>query len=128
MKTFTRPALRTFCGFTIAASTWLFVMYFVLGHPGYLWRAAIAAGFVAVGLTTWIAAGRTTPAGWLRTLTAAGGVAIFAAGAWAMHTNVDEGFVDVVSLALMTQAVLTWLWAAGTLRPRPSHTNAMRVA
>ncbi len=116
-----RLALRTITGVTIAASLWLFVMYFVLQHPGYQWRAAMTAGFVAVGLFVWIAAGLATPPAWIRALAAASGLAVFAAGAWAMRTNVDEGFVDVISVMLMAQGVLTLMWMVGVSRLRPSH-------
>jgi hypothetical protein len=39
----------------------------------------------------------------------------------AMRTNVDEGFVDVISVLLMTEGVLTLAWTAGVSRLRPAH-------
>jgi hypothetical protein len=116
-----RLALRTITGVTIAASLWLFVMYFILQHPGYQWRAAMAAGVAAIGLFVWFAAGLATPQAWIRVLAGTCGIAVFAAGAWAMRTNVDEGFVDVISVLLMTEGVLTLAWTAGVSRLRPAH-------
>ena len=47
-----KTALAAIAVFTAAASCWLFVMYFVLKHPGYEWRAALAALFVAQSVLT----------------------------------------------------------------------------
>jgi len=41
-----RTTLAAIGGVTAAASCWLMVMCFVLRHPGYEWRAGIAALFV----------------------------------------------------------------------------------
>jgi hypothetical protein len=123
-----RLALRTITGMTVAASLWLFVMYFVLQHPGYQWRAAMAAGFVAIGLFVWTATSLATPPAWIRVLAATCGIAVFAAGAWAMRTNVDEGFVDVIGTMLMTRGVLTLVWTAGVSPLRPSHRASIGAA
>jgi hypothetical protein len=111
-----RKALAAICLFTAAASCWLTVMLFVLRRPGYEWRALVATLFVTQSVVTLIAL-----AGYLRgiairilVLVGAGGIAI--AGVQAMMANAaaphGEGYIDVIALALITQAALTmWVFA-----------------
>jgi hypothetical protein len=111
-----RKALAAICLFTAAASCWLTVMFFVLRRPGYQWRALVAALFVTQSVVTLIAL-----SGYLRgiairilVLVGAGGIAI--AGVQAMMANAaaphGEGYIDVIALALITQAALTmWVFA-----------------
>jgi hypothetical protein len=102
-----RATLTAICGFTMLASAWLFVMLLVLRHPGFEWRAALALGFIGIGMLTLAGVWHPQPGIAWRVAMAAGAIALGAAGVWAMKTNVDEGFVDVISLALMLQAILT---------------------
>src|SRR5436190_20180902 len=88
-----RLALTAICGFTMLASCWLFVMFLVLRHPGFEWRASISLVFVAIGALTLVGARRPDPGIVLQLAIASGGAALGAAGVWAMETNIDEGFV-----------------------------------
>jgi hypothetical protein len=111
-----RTALTAMCSFTILASTWLFTMFLILRHPGFEWRAALAVGFIAIGVITLAAARIGTPGAALRMATGAGAAALIAAGVWAIRTNVDDGFVDVIGLAFILQSALALVVVA---RPRP---------
>lgn len=119
-----RTALTAICGFTILASGWLFVMFLVLRHPGFEWRAAMALGFVAVSAITLFAARTTTPPPALSATVALGGIVQAAVGAWAMHGNVDDGFVDVIGITFIAQGVLAlafvWQTVAAPATKRPS--------
>ena len=100
-----RSALTTICAFTMLASGWLFVMFLVLRHPGFEWRALVSIGFAAIGALT--LAGIRRPGLLWRVSVASGAVVLGAAGVWAIKTNVDEGFVDVIGLSFVVQAILT---------------------
>ena len=102
-----RTAVSALCGFTILASAWLFVMFLILRHPGFEWRAVASLGFVGISALTLATVRLTHPEPILRAAAAAGALVLGAVGVWAMTTNVDEGFVDVISLAFMLQAGLT---------------------
>ena len=107
--------LSVLCAFTILAAAWLFTMYLILRHPGFEWRAAQAAGIVAVSVTTLAAVHAARPAAWLRATAAAGAIALFAVGTGAIAANhaagADfDGFADVIGLALAAQSALTLLW------------------
>ena len=99
--------------FTAAASSWLIVMYFVLQHPGYEWRAALAALFVAMSVLTVSALAGWADGGWTRPLLLVGSAGLLLAGASAIRTNFDsrhfEGFAVIIGLALALQGVLTLL-------------------
>jgi len=112
-----RAAVTAVCAFTVVASCWLFVMFLVLRHPGYEWRAVLSLGFAAIGALTIAATRRAALDGAFTAALAAGAIAIGATGAWAITTNVDEGFVDLIGLAFIVQAVMTlaYLW-----RERPA--------
>ena len=102
-----RTALSAICVFTILASCWLFTMFLVLRHPGFGWRASLAIGFIAVSVVTLGAArAATAPGAALRAIVAAGAVLLAGVGCWAIATNVDDGFVDVIGVALIVQSAL----------------------
>jgi len=105
-----KATVTALCAFTMLASGWLVLMFLVLRHPGFEWRAALAAGFIATGAFTLAGVWLPRPGAALKALVALGAVAIGAAGVWAIRTNVDEGFVDVIGLALLLQAVLTLVY------------------
>src|SRR5437773_4706944 len=70
---------------------WMTVMYFVLRHPGYLWRAAIASA-VCAGAATLV---RGTPPAALRIPIALWGAALAALGVLALVSLSDDGWVLV---------------------------------
>ena len=109
-----RTALTAICLFTILACSWFVVMFLVLRHPGFEWRAALAVGFVAVSVLTLATARAVAPGAVQRAAVALGALLLAAAGVWAITTNVDEGYVDVTGLALIVQSVLA---VAFVLRP-----------
>jgi hypothetical protein len=120
-----RTILTAVCGFTVLASGWLFTMYLILGHPGFQWRAAAALGFAAIGLIT-LTTVRARHAGTgLLTTAGLGAVVLAGVGIWAIATNVDDGFNDVIGAAFIVQAALTvsfLLRAAWPRRPSsPAH-------
>jgi hypothetical protein len=102
-----RAAVMALCVFTILASGWLFVMFLVLRHPGFEWRAALSLGVAAISVVTLAGLWKPTCGIALHAAMAGGAAALGAAGVWAMKTNVDEGFVDLISLAFIAQAGLT---------------------
>ena len=102
-----RTALTAISGFTILASAWLFTMYLVLRHPGFEWRAPLSLGFIAIGLVTIGFSRSRAPGASLRTAAAAGALCLAAAGAWAIATNVDDGFVNLIGIAFIVQGILT---------------------
>jgi hypothetical protein len=109
-----RTTLTAICTFTILASCWLFVMYFVLRHPGFEWRAALAVGYAATGVLTLLTVYRfSTSAAW-RAAAAAGALALGGVGIWAIRTNVDDGFVDLIGLAFIAQSLLTMAYGFRT--------------
>lgn len=128
-----KTALAAIAVFTAAASCWLFVMYFVLRHPGYQAGASIAAIFVAQSLLTLVLVASGTPAhaaGRLDGLPAVHAglrlvVLVGACGiAWAGYSAVSatltgdhfEGFALVIGVALVAQGLMTLVTFA---RPFP---------
>src|SRR4051812_26711166 len=107
-----RTTVTAVCAFSMLVSTWLFVMFLILRHPGYEVRAAASLGFVAIGLVTLASVWLPRPGAALRVAAIAGAIMLGAAGVWAMKTNVDEGFVDVVGLTFIVQALVTigYVW------------------
>jgi hypothetical protein len=117
-----RTALTAICTFTILASCWLFVMYLVLRHPGFEWRAALAVGYAAIGVLTLLAVHRFTDSSVWRAAACAGALALACAGVWAIRTNVDDGFADVIGIAFISQglATMTYLLRAHGRRTQVS--------
>jgi hypothetical protein len=106
MTTALRWLLTMLCGFTVLGSAWLFVMYLVLRHPGFEWRAGAAIGYLTIGLVTLVALRSPHPPRALRALALAGGGMLAAVGVWVLRTNVDEGFADVFGFAFALQGAL----------------------
>jgi hypothetical protein len=106
--------------FTAAASCWLVVMYVVLQHPGYEWRAAMATLFVIQSVLTVAALAGWADGGWVRGVLLAGAAAILLAGGSAVRATLAgdhfEGFALVIGLALVIQGALTLVIV---LRQRP---------
>src|SRR5215831_13260263 len=87
---------------TVLISGWMTTMYFVLRHPGYLWRAAIAAA-VCLGAAT-LVAGR--PASPLRAPVAIWGAALAVLGIWTLVGPGDDGWVLIASSVFIIEGVL----------------------
>jgi len=105
-----RPALVALCLFNVAAGCWLAAMEVVLRHPGFPSRILVAGLIVAQSASTLGAVGRSSTRAW-RIVAAAGACVLFAFGATAFVKNEAgsdfEGYVAVIAVALMLQAVLT---------------------
>jgi len=129
MKSF----LAAIAVFTATASCWLFVMYFVLKHPGYEAHASIALLFLAQSLLTLILVASSAPAGFsgrpeglhavrlgLRLIVLAGACGIAWAGVSAVSSTLTgphfEGFALLIGSALVLQGALTLVTFA---RPLP---------
>jgi hypothetical protein len=87
---------------TMLVSGWMTVMYFVLRHPGYWWRAAIAAT-VCLGAAT-LVGGRPLPR--LRLPIAVWGVALAAFGIWALAAPGDDGWVLIAGTVFIVEGLL----------------------
>jgi hypothetical protein len=111
-----RATLTALAACTLLASLWLCMMYFILRHPGFEWRAALALGFALVGALTVAAVQRPGPGLPLVIAVAVGNVALLAIGAWAIASPHDDGFVDVIGLAFIVQGALALWWTATRLR------------
>ena len=96
---------------TMLVSGWMTLMYFVLRHPGYQWRAAIAAA-VCLGAATLIG-GRPLPP--LRVPIAIWGAALAAFGVWALAAPGDDGWVLIAGSVFIAEGILA---VAASVRPR----------
>jgi hypothetical protein len=117
-----RKALAALSFLTAAASCWLTVMFFVLRHRGYEWRALMTTLFIVQSLVTLVALSGYLHGGWIRILLLVGACGIVIAGVQAMVANASnvahgEGYVDVIALALILQGALT-MWVF-TRSPSP---------
>jgi uncharacterized membrane protein len=100
---------------TMLVSAWMTVMYFVLRHPGYAWRAAISA-VICLGAAT-LLAGR--PAAALRIPTAVWGAALAAFGIWALVATGDDGWVIVAGALFVVEGSLA-VYGSRPRRPTAS--------
>ncbi len=108
------------CLFAVAAGTWLAAMENVLKHNGYPKRSVIAGCVVAQGLATLILLvrnGRTI----FRTFVTAGAIGIVLLGSSALTQILRaqhlEGFVLLISIALILQGLLTFVVNWGRRMP-----------
>jgi hypothetical protein len=99
---------------TAAVSGWMFVMYLLLQHPGYGWRAAMA-GAICLGALS-LVAGRPWPP--LRLPSAVWGVALTALGLWALRAGQDEPWATIAAVVFVIEGTLAA--AAAFSRPRPA--------
>jgi hypothetical protein len=97
---------------TAAVSGWMLVMYLVLQHPGYHWRAALA-GAICVGALSLIP-GRPWPP--LRLPSAAWGVALTAVGLWALRGGQDDAWATIAAVVFVIEGTL----AAAAAFSRPN--------
>jgi hypothetical protein len=91
----------TISGLTCAVSGWMLVMYFILRHPGYLARAAIAA-VICAGAAT-LLTGR--PPRTLRIPVAVWGIALAGLGAWALAGPGDDGWALIAGALFVAEGV-----------------------
>jgi multisubunit Na+/H+ antiporter MnhB subunit len=111
-----KTTLTVVSAFTLLACAWLCVMFFVLRHPGFEWRAALSALVVIHSATTLVllAAGPLTVRP--RILLAVGACGLLTLGVSAFLANEAasdwEGYAAVISIALVIQGVLTLLACA----------------
>jgi hypothetical protein len=96
---------------TMLVSGWMTLMYFVLRHPGYLWRATIAA-VVCTGAFS-LLAGRPPAA--LRLPIAVWGAALAAFGIWTLVEPGDDGWVLIAGSLFIVEGMLA---VAASVRPR----------
>jgi hypothetical protein len=101
-----RTTLAFMCGVSLLACGWVFAMYLMLRHPGYEWRAGLMIGLMALAGVTLAGALATEPTLLLRAAGIASGALLGVTGIWAIRTNVDDGFWDVIGLAFLLQAAL----------------------
>ena len=112
-----RTMLNSLCGFTVAASCWLGVMFVVLHRPGYERGLGLAAFFIVQGLLTLALTTARLQAAWGRLVALAGTAGIVRAGSAAMANTLNgphfEGYALVIGAALVLQGLLT----AGYIAP-----------
>jgi hypothetical protein len=106
-----RTVLNGCCWFTVAASSWLGVMFVVLHRPGYERGLGLVVLFILQSLltlavtTAWLSA-----AGW-RLLAILGAAGITWAGGAAVINTLNrphfEGYALVIGVVLVLQGVLT---------------------
>jgi hypothetical protein len=111
-----KTTLAAVSAFTLLACAWMCVMFFVLRHPGFEWRAALSALVVIQSAATLVllaAGSRSVPP---RILLALGACGLLTLGVSAFLANEAasdwEGYVAVISIALVIQGALTLLSCA----------------
>ena len=95
---------------TMVVSGWMTLMYLVLRHPGYQWRAAMAAA-ICLGAAA-LVTGKPLPV--LRIPLAVWGAALLALGIWALASPGDDGWVIVAAALFVVEGGLAI--ATSTLR------------
>src|SRR5436190_1788765 len=108
-----RAVLTAVCGLTIAASTWLGVMFVLLHRPGFQRGLGMSALFVLQSLLAKAVINQWLRQPLWRAVTLAGAVALTWAGTSAVLVNLDgphfEGYAIVIGALLILQGVLTIL-------------------
>ena len=103
-------ALRLLCVCTALAGGWLGMMDLILRHPGYRSQLAIAATIVSQAALT-LAALRFHRSVGLRAIAMAGSLALLWLAGIALKAMIGgahlEGYILLIALALIAQAVLT---------------------
>ncbi|MGA1982777.1 MAG: hypothetical protein ABSG84_09885 [Acidobacteriaceae bacterium] len=127
-----RSALLAVSSFTSVCACWLGVMEMTLRHPGYGTRVGVAALIALISLATILVRKtdlRTRGEWWLWV----GAVALIGIGGQAFVRNARaahfEGFVLVISVALVVQGLLTLVSGMGRKGPSsPSRSTMQRLA
>jgi hypothetical protein len=108
-----RAVLTAVCGLTIAASTWLGVMFIVIHRPGYERGLGVSALFVLQSLLAGAVINQWLRQPWWGVVTLVGAVALTWAGTSAVLANINgphfEGYAVVIGALLTLQGVLTIL-------------------
>ena len=108
-----RRLLNALAGLTLAASTWLGVMFVVLHRPGFERGVGVAALFVLQSLLALAAANGWLPGVVWRALTMAGAAALATAGAFIVGHDLNgphfEGYLLVLGVLLTLQGLTTLL-------------------
>ena len=111
-----KTTLAAVSAFTLLACGWLCVMFVVLRHPGFEWRAARSALVVIQSAATLVLLAAGSFTGRPRILLALGACGILTLGVSAFLANEAatdwEGYAAVISIALAVQAVLTLIVCA----------------
>ena len=92
---------------TALVSAWMFVMYFVLRHPGYQWRAVIAAA-ICLGSLALIAGRPWRP---LRVPVGVWGLALALFGAWAVLNGQEDAWAVIAAAIFVAEGSLA-VWAS----------------
>jgi len=104
------PALRLLCFCTALSGCWLAMMDLLLRHPGYGSQIVIAATIVSQAMLT-LAALRFHRHGGLRAISMVGSLTLLWLAGSALKATFGgahfEGYVLLIALALIVQAVLT---------------------
>jgi hypothetical protein len=112
--------LRLICFFTALSGGWLGMMVLLLQHPGYKSQLAISATIVSEALLT-LAALRFNRSVGLRAVAMVGSLPILWLAGTAIKATIGgahpEGYVLLIALALIVQAVLTVLTLLGSRAP-----------
>ncbi len=107
-----RPLLLSLCSFTMLCGLWLGAMGLRLRHPGYAEGEVISGIIVTQALLT-IAAPRFRRISILRNLSVIGCLPLFWLASKALKGIIDgsnfEGYILLIALALLIQAVFTLL-------------------
>lgn len=82
-------------------------MYFVLRHPGYQWRAAVA-GIICLGAVSLVAGRPWRP---LRAPVAVWGAALAALGIWALASPQDDAWAAIAAVIFLAEGTLA-VWAS----------------
>jgi hypothetical protein len=98
---------------TMLVSAWMTMMYFVLRHPGYQWRAAMAAT-ICLGAATLVTG---KPLAALRVPVVMWGAAILALGVWGLAAPGDDGWALVAAVLFVVEGTLAIAAVYGS-RPR----------
>ena len=108
-----RPILTIVCALTVAASTWLAVMFVLLHRPGFERGLGMSALFVLQSLLAAAVINRWLRQPWWRAVTLVGAVALTWAGTSAVLANLNgphfEGYAVVIGALLVLQGLLTIL-------------------
>jgi NADH:ubiquinone oxidoreductase subunit 6 (subunit J) len=111
-----KTTLAAVSAFTLLACGWLCVMFFVLRHPGFEWRAALLALVVIQSAATLVLLAAGSFTGRPRIILAIGACGLLTLGVSAFVANEAasdwEGYAAVISIALAVQAVLTLIACA----------------
>ena len=111
-----RTVIAGLCLLTILVCAWLFMMYFVLRHPGYQERAALVAGLGAIAAATLVCTLLSRPPVWLRASVAAGALVLIYVGVTTISANHRAGHFE--GYAEISGALFVALGASALVRSK----------